>query len=390
MLIRRATAREHASLLDRAYGRRPGCGFARRGGFRGIGGGVSPLFSVLNNGTFTRSTEGYEFTKQDIANQDDAGAYLSSNVRRPDVRGGGGLLIEASVANNLSAAKETLDTWTLVSATVDADVVLGPHGTTTADRVNFSAAATARVETNVATTPTDNANQAMTVYARMASGSGSFRIALINKAGASDISSDISVGTEWRRYTIIKSASVGASTAGMRIQNGSDGAARSVLFSLPQLEEQSFPSSPIRGSTGAQTRGADVLSMSSSGSAWVNKRHSIDVYPLGAPGEYGSNRYVYWLASGHILRWLTASSKFEVLAGGASKVLSNALTFSREQKLTLTIDATAGTIAVSGATTGDGEVSGTAWSWSPAATSYIGSSNGTSPFDAVYSNARAA
>jgi hypothetical protein len=47
--------------------------------------------------------------------------------------------------------------------------------------------------------------------------------------------------------------------------------------------------------------------------------------------------------------------------GAANLVVSNALTFSRNQIITITTDSVAGSITISGATTGDGTLTDTAW-----------------------------
>ena len=65
-----------------------------------------------------------------------------------------------------------------------------------------------------------------------------------------------------------------------------------------------------------------------------------------------------------------------VTSGGATKVTSSALTFSAHQKLSIGINATAGSITVGGATTGNRTVTGTPWTRTTGPTMYVGSRQG--------------
>jgi len=84
--------------------------------------------------------------------------------------------------------------------------------------------------------------------------------------------------------------------------------------------------------------------------------------------EDDSERIFFVVSGGSI--YIRATS------GGVTKVTSNALTFSAHQKLTVTVDGSAGTITVAGATTGNGTVTGTSWTRTTGPTIYIGNRQG--------------
>lgn len=82
---------------------------------------------------------------------------------------------------------------------------------------------------------------------------------------------------------------------------------------------------------------------------------------------------------------------FEAHVGGAQQAKSNALTFSRHDKLTIVVDASNGTITVIGAASGDGlGPSGTAWMIADGTLRVGGDVSGTSELFGRLSEPRAA
>ena len=169
---------------------------------------------------------------------------------------------------------------------------------------------------------------------------------------------------------------------------GIAGGTRQQVFWGTQLEQANFASSYIRSADNASAgpvRAADILSgpIASAPLTMINGTFSFDIAPIfsSARGiveatdqcifsfaEDDSERIYFYVSAGAIY--------IRVVSGNVEKVKSNALTFSAHQKLSVTINATAGSITVAGATTGNGTVTGTAWTRTTGPTMYVGSRQG--------------
>jgi len=130
----------------------------------------------------------------------------------------------------------------------------------------------------------------------------------------------------------------------------------------PQLEIGASPSSPMAA---AGARAKDQLSW---GSALVPAAILSGDWALKYATQYAdtdthSDSYLARNSSGDYLLHRSVDS-LRLAQGGVIKLTSGALTYSRNQLLTAVMDGAAGTITVSGATTGNGVHSGAAWAWS--------------------------
>lgn len=152
-----------------------------------------------------------------------------------------------------------------------------------------------------------------------------------------------------------------------------------------QLEVGAFPSSPIETTTAYVTRGADILTASVSDiPEWmVDGRWTFDVAPIFSSAEgivHATDQCLFAYSdtdSERVFLVVSGGSLYlRVTSGGVTKVTSNALTFSAHQKLTVILDGVAGSISVSGATTGNGTVTGSAWTRSVGTTLYVGNRQG--------------
>jgi hypothetical protein len=134
---------------------------------------------------------------------------------------------------NLLLRSEEFDnaSWSsFLSASVAANTTQSPTGLTTADTVTFGANADSQIYQSATLTA---AQYTFSVYAKTASGTGSFRFGYYNGSSAL-VSSNNTVTTEWQRFTW---TFTGAAAAGnIKIQNGSAGTAGSIYLWGAQLE----------------------------------------------------------------------------------------------------------------------------------------------------------
>lgn len=274
--------------------------------------------------------------------------------------------------------------WSAFVQTVVTTGQTSPDGSTSADRLATPGASVGRFQ-NVAA-----ANYIASMYTRRGSGSGAY--VLYNYASAA-VGVEVfgTAGVEWQR--VQTPVGIGGATINLSETRGSgvftfsargNGAA-DAIYDLIGAEVGSFITSPVRTTTAAATRAADLLSFATLPEAIRQGSWQISLYMLHASSAINFIVAAQGIAATEEISYATASGRFSVRDGGADAVQSNVLTWSAGATLTLTFDATAGTIEVQGASAGNGKVTGVAWSW-PNTTTFFGTrSNGTSPAFAVFS-----
>jgi len=139
-----------------------------------------------------------------------------------------------------------------------------------------------------------------------------------------------------------------------------------ILCCHAQFEAVSYPSSIIESAASEVTRNADELYWASENVPnALRGKISMDVIPDWPSNVANVHNIISWAASGasHTVRlyYYHTTDKYRAydVTGAATLVESDAVTFSRGQKHTLTYDPVAGTLKVSGCTTGDGTNTGT-------------------------------
>ena len=142
----------------------------------------------------------------------------------------------------------------------------------------------------------------------------------------------------------------------------------------PQLcEATTFATSPIAEAT---TRNLDSMTLPSAAltTAFLTGKWQVQVIP-----EH-SNADVIADTSGHVIFLIDANDFLGIVESGGDaivvwsangNIISRIITYSRDQKLTITLDFAAGDLTVAGATTGDGTTNGTANDWTTG-TLYVG------------------
>jgi len=247
-----------------------------------------------------------------------------------------GLLVEESRQNLLTYSEEFNNaSWNLVdggvasSPVVTANQAIAPNGTLTADEVYFAlnGGTTSSDLSQLSQTEsiTNGITYAASIYAKTVDGSTKI-ISFVHPTGATE---NISVTGEWRRYSIIATATSSISSSfRLRLRGGaSTSDAAGIYLWGSQLEAGSFPTSyiPTEGST--VTRAADVASITGTNfSSWYRQSEGTVFADSQRPFTITSGfQRIFSINDGsgnnetNIL-WGSASSKFysAIISGGAA------------------------------------------------------------------------
>ena len=137
---------------------------------------------------------------------------------------------------------------------------------------------------------------------------------------------------------------------------------KTAIIAGHQVEVGTFPSSVIDVSGAPATRAADSLTFASGEypASLTTGAWSFDFFPYFSQGELAagdSDVLVSFGGTNDEIRYVGDANAFEVVTSGTRRGISSAVTFSRHQKLTLTVDWHARELTVAGATSGNSTVS---------------------------------
>lgn len=418
MLIRRAKTSECAALLRGAYGRRPGVGFGRRGGFRGFGGGAPPLLNLATGGTFTRTSEAFAMTGQGT------GTWLSSNQRRitnPGFYGaasGGTAVYLEGAATNLCLQSEDFANavWlNFGSPNVTSNTTTAIDGDTDADTIedDNAAAFEGRYQTISVSLST---NYALSVFVKKDSTTDRFpelgmslpgpganigSVQLNTSTGATATRGTVvafgaqDLGTWWRLWCVVNtganaSVDIRVFPAFSATLGGVDNTATgTAIFWGAQTEAGSFPTSYIRTTTASATRAADTLTFASIPVRMREGKWRMAYWPLRASGE----------GSGGLERPIHSATPDSLLYGGLDQLqfadggvarFSDVKGWSRLSKITHVVDMAGLTVDHTGYSSGNAQDTGAASTWDDATFRVGGASGGSAEFFGFYANIEAA
>ena len=236
-------------------------------------GGYKGALSNTPNWTFTRASTGYAQTSGGVLQ-----SFASGELRRTDK----GVLIEGA-GTNLCLQSQTFDnaSWSKVSASVTANAVAAPDGTTTADLL-IAAAASSQHRLDQTTTIAAAAHT-FSVFLK----AGGYSFATL-RVGTSGVVINLTDGTTnvptagwsvavttlangWYRVALSGTASLN-DTVRINVDNTESGASTftgdgtsGIYLWGAQLEAAAFASSYIPTTTASATRSADVLTVPVSG-----------------------------------------------------------------------------------------------------------------------------
>ena len=339
--------------------------------------------ATFANGTFSRSSSGRYLTSASTV------ATASDNVLRLENRGDGYgsiALLEGARTNALSYSRAT-GSWTqnAPNHTGTNDYGVAPDGTTTAGR--------ALKQTTASWGPSHqqialSAGSSVAFSFWMSSNGGtsagnSFRLGVDYNNGIA-VKSTIPVG--WTYFTATGTTTNNNPSTGLdhraNLPSTGDPAISTltdVLLWGVQVETGVlFSSSTIASAGTPTTRSADVLTLTTAqyNAALRSVPWTTNVYPLFANTDTTAGD-AYWLYSfggssdGIYLNNTGGNVTVIVKVGGSTALQSSTITFSKHQQLTITVRPAAGSLTVSGATSGNGTVIGSSFSF-PSSTLRVG------------------
>jgi hypothetical protein len=189
---------------------------------------------------------------------------MTADVPRLDYLGSScpSLLLEPQ-RTNLAQFSEQFDNaaWTKISSSVTANTTISPDGYTNADTIAFTAATDARCERAIGGAY-ESQSHTVSVYAKVASGTSTFRLKCTHASVVDYFSSDFTATTEWQRFifTATFDATVGTGLV-YGVINGTDAVAKNVIFYGFQTEiNASYATSYIPTLATSVTRVADAAS----------------------------------------------------------------------------------------------------------------------------------
>lgn len=356
------------------------------GGFKkGVKYGIDWLptnngLNLLVGGTFTRASEGSYLIGAPTDGSTPFLAWAPDNERRIEDRGdglGSMLLIEGARTNYLlQSRQQTNAAWIAGTATEVENAVNGPDATLLAESI----VATSGQISNRQTPTVAAGRVCVSVWARAIAGTVNHQMLFLESGGL--LSASVGVrSTTWSRAEV-NVASTGT-TAGLipvdardwSAVGGQAATAQSLYADLPQVEIGTFPSSPIRTTTAAVTRAVDVLSFPSGQYpvSFLTRGFRLTFVPDATNAEIvasglnwslaGFDTDLSFLAFVNLAGNLTA----HLTGPGAATIVQPAITFSRGQAMTFEVRPLAGTLTISGATTGNGIHVGSGFAWTPGA-----------------------
>ena len=161
--------------------------------------------------------------------------------------------------------------WVKSVATVTANTTISPDGSQNADTIAFTASAIAFCQQIVAGA-FESQSHTVSVYAKVASGTATFRLKCTHGGVLDYFSSDFTATTEWQRFTFTATfgATIGTSIV-CGVINATNALAKNVIFYGFQTEANaSYATTYIPTTTASVTRNADVASKTGV-SSWIGQ-----------------------------------------------------------------------------------------------------------------------
>lgn len=317
----------------------------------------------LKAGTITRTTSG------SLHNGSTASlAWADPNVLRYEDRNDGNgaiALFEGSRTNQILQSQNLGASWAFDSAVVGSDAFLSPEGELNAYWISASASPARTRQTFDLTKWDADTTGSLSAFVKVPATSLALGLN-IRARDAVDTTGIISASSEWRRfdYSLSNRSGSVSTLPGMRTTDANEIWAQ---WGYQVEVGAQFPSSYIKTTTPAATRGADTLTFAS-GTYPVNLIGSgsleVDVYPDFSSDDVingGGGYTIFGINTNNLLRFekSTTTCRLRLIDAAKTRLFAN-VTFSRQQKMTIRLLANAENTAwisasLSGFTTGDGD-----------------------------------
>jgi hypothetical protein len=276
-------------------------------------------------------------------------------ARARNIGSGCGLSVE-NARGNLAKYSSVLSQWTPFTTTIATDSTVAPDGTTTADTATWSTGTS--YANGQGSSPIGPAC-VISIWA-LKSGATTPVQLFDGQAGAYPVK--LTLSTSWARYECkVSSATAAVCTTGFGNLLGGVAAGSAVAWGAQIETDSAYPTSFLPNAGNTQlSRAADVLSIASPSLVAPGGffKAELVVAPNYASTEFtGDHDLLYFGANDRL--FIRQSDKKLVLRIGGADVASAALTWAREQPISIRASHTkqGRALAVLGATTGNGSAS---------------------------------
>lgn len=277
--------------------------------------------------------------------------YSSGQAR---VLGDGYLVVEGARTNRLDQSH----VFTVSSnCTVSIDTGTDPAGGSACDQVAITGNGGRAESVGSSTTTADTVS---TVFTKTVSGADLWTFVY-------PVSTGFTAGATWSRVSAFLAGATGTATQRVRVQEAAASNDHVALFFGAQIEWGcEFASSLIEVTGAPATRLADdaAIADASVPAAMRSGSFQVVIRPRRASTQANDTStgtlFAYGTGTDNRIH-IDSSNRIVVRQGGVDVVTTGALTWSADQAITLTFDAAAGSVTVSGATTGNGTTTDTAW-----------------------------
>lgn len=270
-------------------------------------------------GTFTRASVGTSLGSDGLVKKAAAGEARFDHDSSGNPLG---ILIEKQITNYLTRSEDYNHAdWIKGIVTVTPDDTVAPDGTTTADKLDYTATnSQVRQVSGIASVSKTFFNS---VYMKVASGTTTVRMFIRDGATGTAVVSNKVVTTTWQRFDLSVAFGAGDTVGNVEAGYDGNGVAIGEVFTWgAQLEENTFLTSYIPTVASTVTRNADQLTYVSDGNLSAEQGTIICVGDL---LTLGSDQAFVYLDNGtgsEIMRLLAQSTNVPSLAvvdGGATQ-----------------------------------------------------------------------
>jgi hypothetical protein len=326
---------------------------------------------LLDDATFVRASSAWTASDDDQEVSSAASGELRASLTDPTMR-----VIEGPVTNLVNDDPTDISVtggWSPIGLSVDENAGTAPDGSNNANRLTFGAVSSDRIIGGAAT-PAGSTLTRVSCWVRTESGTKTFRLGMNDGVGI-QITSNFTATTTWQRFTATFTTNTTPTLGDVRIYNGDDAVAGSVLvWGYDQQQDNAavqfapvLAASATKAYDNLSVAGASVHNDFLTVGCWFKIRFYVDSDDMTA---FNNDMHFLQFGTSNFLRMngTGAQRQMQFRAAGAAAISDGlAKTWDRFQEITIVIDHVNKEIRSSGFTTGDQtwDISGQA-DWSSA------------------------